>query len=447
MNKFVEASELEFRGLAELLFAKLEAGEELALNYFAEDSAFVRINGAKVRQNTHVWQKGVEAEFHSKGKTVKFSFPVTGQTKEDHEFGLGQLEIARAESQHLPADPFQVPFENRGTSREVFDGKLLPLAELPAKVAALSSDNDLAGLYSGGPIVIANANSKGQSHFFATENYTMDYSLFDGPRAVKGLVAGSHWDEAKFSASVRNDAERLKLLKFPVQDVKKGSYRVYLAPAATLQLVGIMSWGALSQGAYKRGQNPLQKLIDGKVSNLSPLFSLEENFALGGSPRFNSLGEVSETHLPLITKGKVANLLCSSRTAKEFGVPSNQAETSEGMRSPDMAAGDLEEKDILQRLGTGLYLSNLHYLNWSDRVGARITGMTRYACFWVEKGEIVGPIKDLRFDESLFRIFGSELEAVTRERELSPETSNYERRQAGVSRVPGILLKDFTFTL
>ena len=28
--------------------------------------------------------------------------------------------------------------------------------------------------------------------------------------------------------------------------------------------------------------------------------------------------------------------------------------------------------------------------------------MTRYACFWVEGGEVVGPIKDMRWDESLY---------------------------------------------
>lgn len=447
MKNFVENSEAEFQDLSSFLYAKIADGEELSLNYFAEDSVFVRLNNAKIRQNTHVMQKTVEAEFHNEGRTVKFSFPITGQAKEDHEFALGQLEIARAEAKTLPVDSFQVPFENRGKSRENFPGKLLPLAELPERVAVLSGQNDLAGLYAGGPLVIANSNSKGQSHFFGTENYSIDYSLFDGPRAVKGLAAGANWNEEKFEASVKEDAARLSLLKRPIQEVKKGSYRVYMAPAATLSLVGMMSWGALSQSAYKRGQNPLQKLIDGKVPPLSPLFSLEENFSLGGTPRFNSLGEVSEMHLPLITKGKITNLLTSSRTAKEFGVKGNNAESQESPRSPDMAAGDLEEKDILRRLGTGLYLSNLHYLNWSDRVGARITGMTRYACFWVENGEIVGPIKDLRFDESLFRIFGSELEAVTKEREISPDTSNYERRQAGVSRMPGILLKDFTFTL
>lgn len=447
MATFVEKSESEFQRLSAFLFEKLKGSEELSLNYFGEESTFVRLNNAKVRQNTHVLQKSVEAEFHADGRTVKFQFPVTGNAQEDCEFAFGQLEIARTEAELLPVDAFQVPFANRGTSRESFAGKLLPTEDVPQRLAELASGNDLVGLYSGGPLVIANANSKGQSHFFATHNFSMDYSLFDGPRAVKGLVAGAEWNEEKFRTSVLDSAAKLNLLKRPLREIGKGTYRVYMAPAATLSLVGIMSWGALSQAAYKRGQNPLQKLIDGNVSSLSPLFSLEENFSLGGTPRFNSLGEVSEMHLPLIEKGRVKNLLCSSRTAKEFGLKSNNAEGSESPRSPDMAAGDLEEKDILQRLGTGLYLSNLHYLNWSDRVGARVTGMTRYACFWVEDGEIVGPIKDLRFDESLFRIFGSELEAVTKERELAPDTSNYDRRQAGVSRVPGILLKEFTFTL
>ncbi len=38
-----------------------------------------------------------------------------------------------------------------------------------------------------------------------------------------------------------------------------------------------------------------------------------------------------------------------------------------------------------------------------------ITGMTRYACFWVEKGEIVAPIENLRFDDYLYRFLGEGL--------------------------------------
>jgi predicted Zn-dependent protease len=140
-------------------------------------------------------------------------------------------------------------------------------------------------------------------------------------------------------------------------------------------------------------------------------------------------------------------LLISSRTAQEYGVMSNGADSGEGFRSPEMGTGELEEAYILSALNTGIYVSNLHYLNWSDLLNARITGMTRYACFWVENGEIIAPIKDLRFDESLYRVFGTELEAVTRTADITMKTDTYLQRSLGGSKVPGVLVRDFRFTL
>ena len=139
--------------------------------------------------------------------------------------------------------------------------------------------------------------------------------------------------------------------------------------------------------------------------------------------------------------------LVSSRTAKEYNVLSNGASEWEGLRSPEVSPGKLPSEDILKRLGTGLLLSNLHYLNWSDVPAGRITGMTRYACFYVENGVIKAPIKDLRFDESLYEFFGNGLEAVTDFQELIPNTSTYERRGLGGNKVPGLLIRDFNFTL
>jgi predicted Zn-dependent protease len=117
------------------------------------------------------------------------------------------------------------------------------------------------------------------------------------------------------------------------------------------------------------------------------------------------------------------------------------------LRAPEVGTGSLKSPEILQALGTGLYLSNLHYLNWSDRIGGRITGMTRYACFWVENGEIVAPIKDLRFDESIYAFLADNLEALTDFQEFIPETSTYGSRQLGGCLMPGMLVRDFTFTL
>jgi predicted Zn-dependent protease len=113
----------------------------------------------------------------------------------------------------------------------------------------------------------------------------------------------------------------------------------------------------------------------------------------------------------------------------------------------DVATGTLQNQDVLTALGTGLYLSNLHYLNWSDPVSARVTGMTRYACFWAEAGEIVGPIQDLRWDESLYDALGSKLLALTTHAEIDPAIGTYFQRSLGGSRTPGALMGDFTFTL
>ncbi|MNY37747.1 hypothetical protein D3C86_1723300 [compost metagenome] len=112
-----------------------------------------------------------------------------------------------------------------------------------------------------------------------------------------------------------------------------------------------------------------------------------------------------------------------------------------------MAAGSLEQDEILARLGDGLYIGNLWYLNYSDRPAARITGMTRFACFWVEDGKLQAPLASMRFDDSLYDLLGSQLEALTRERELSLSTSTYRQRHNDSTLLPGALLRRLTLTL
>jgi predicted Zn-dependent protease len=73
--------------------------------------------------------------------------------------------------------------------------------------------------------------------------------------------------------------------------------------------------------------------------------------------------------------------------------------------------------------------------------------MTRYACFWVENGELVAPIENLRFDDSIYDFFGENLEALTDFRSFIPSTGTYGKRSLGGILASGMLVKDFTFTL
>ncbi|HWU43663.1 MAG TPA: metallopeptidase TldD-related protein [Bdellovibrio sp.] len=443
---FTESTKKNFNTVADHLLAQLQGVEEATINLDAEESTFVRFNNNKVRQNTHVEQKTLTLQLQKDGKTVNVAFSITGQAEVDKKRADFWLEQARAECSLLPEDPYQVPLKNNGHSDSTLRGRLLSDVELFNSITEPARGSDLAGLYCAGPLIAANKNSKGQSHWFANESFFMDYSLYLGEKAVKGVYAGTEWNQNAYAEKLAQSKNQLSLMDRPKKVLSPGSYRTYLAPGAVAEISTMFAWGALGFGAYKQGVSPFAKLAE-KEKSLSKLFSTRENFSMGFTHRFNSLGELAPEKLELITEGQLKNFLISTRSAKEYSVTGNQAGLGEGPRALEILPGSLKQADILKKLDTGLYLSNLHYINWSDRVNARITGMTRYACFWVESGEIVAPIADMRFDESLYDCLGDNLLDVTDFQEVEPQTGTYESRAFGGKKVPGMLIKDFKFTL
>jgi len=73
--------------------------------------------------------------------------------------------------------------------------------------------------------------------------------------------------------------------------------------------------------------------------------------------------------------------------------------------------------------------------------------MTRFATFWVERGAVVGPANVLRFDDTLYRMLGDNLEALTAERELLLSSSTYGARMLTSATLPGALVSEMNFTL
>lgn len=440
------AWESTFNQLADLLLDTLQAGEHLSIELAGEQSHFMRLNAGKVRQSGLVTDASINIRLIANQRTAYAGIPFTGDLAVDSAVALEQLRQLRQDLPQLPEDPYIVLPENYGSSREAYSGQLLAPDQVPAALLSAVQGVDFTGIYASGPIVRANRNSAGQQHWFATETFALDYSLIaPSEKAVKATLAGQTWDQQTYTDQIQQSITQLKVLDRPVKVIEPGQYRTYFAPAATAELIGMLSWGGVSEASMQQGGSALAKLREGK--SLSPHLTLKENFSLGLVPRFNSLGEVAPEEVPLLVNGQLVNTLVNARTAKEYQVKSNAASAHEGMRSPEVLPGTLKTADILAQLGTGLYLSNLHYLNWSDRTGGRITGMTRYACFWVEQGEIIAPIKDLRFDDSLYEFLGTKLENLTDTQEFIPCVDTYGARSLGGSLMPGLLVNDFTFTL
>jgi predicted Zn-dependent protease len=73
--------------------------------------------------------------------------------------------------------------------------------------------------------------------------------------------------------------------------------------------------------------------------------------------------------------------------------------------------------------------------------------MTRFATFWVEGGRLQAPLNVMRFDDSVYRMLGGSLEALTSEREWIQSSNTYGQRSVESSRVPGALLSNLALTL
>ncbi|MGV0104814.1 TldD/PmbA family protein [Nostoc sp. DSM 114167] len=443
----LSALEVSFNRLIESLLIKKAENEQFTVRLSSEISQFTRFNHAKVRQTGCVADGWIELTLMQNQRNSVRQFPFTGNWEVDWQLAYSALQELRDELILLPVDPYLVLPSGNNLSREIHSGNLLAAKAVVPTVLELVAELDFTGIYAGGVIIKAYGDSSGQKHWFATDSFTLDYSLFSSSgQAVKGTFAGSNWDESKYIAKISEAKKQLELLAHPTKELPRGQYKTYFAPAAVADLLLMLSWGAVSEADIQQGNSALAALSR-QEKQLSLRFSLKENFQQGLVPRFNELGEMAAPELPVIEKGRLVNTLVNSRTAKEYQKIANGANGSETLRAPEVSPGNLVFEQILPSLDTGLYVSNLHYLNWSDRHTGRITGMTRYACFWVENGEILAPIENLRFDESLYRFWGENLVDLTNFQEFIPEVGTYESRQLGGSLVPGMLVEDFTYTL
>jgi len=422
------------------------AGLGWTLSLQAESSDFVRFNHAAIRQAGHLDLAQVTLRLIDGQRHAARTMTLTGRIDDDLDLLRGASAELGALLPTLPEDPFlQVNAQAQTSLRR----ECAVRADGPAiarDIVSLAHGHDLVGLLSAGPMLSGCANHHGVHHWHEVESVAFDFSLHrEGNRAVKAMVAGRNWSADAFDRALAGARQQLSVFDRPMRKVDPGRYRVFLAPAAMRSLLDLIQWGGFSAKEQATKRSSLQRLVDGQAQ-LHPSFNLTDDLATGYAPAFDSLGHARAMQLPLIRQGRHAQAIVSARTAAEYGYAPTGADDEHAMALV-LDAGDLATADATRALGDGLYLNNLWYLNYSDRANARITGMTRFATLWVENGVPIAPCEPMRFDASLFDLFGAELEALTRERELIVDTSNYGFRSSETVLTPGALIAAMDFTL
>lgn len=433
-----------FHDLLDSLRPLLRADEGFTLDYRAEASEFVRFNRARVRQAGQVQQAYATLALYLGERHARFELSLTGVAGEDRTRLRHALERLRAVVPALAPDPYLRLNREPWRSESAEAGTMPDGAAAVGQIVAAAAGLDLAGIYAAGPQYQGFASSWGALGWHAASSFNFDWSLFHANgQAVKSTYAGQRWDAPAFARRMASAREQLEYLGRPALTLAPGDYRAYLAPVALDEIFDLLS-GGFSAQALASGGSPLQRLFAGQAQ-LSPLLHLHERIDGGLAPAFTSEGPRQD--LRLLAGGLPGERLVSSRSAAEYGLTANGAGAHEHPLSPALAGGELDEGDILSRLDTGLYIGNLWYLNFSDRPAGRLTGMTRFATFWVENGQLNAPVNTMRFDDSVFSFLGPHLEALTHEPEMILPAGTYGARQSGSRTLPGALLGRFTLTL
>ena len=434
-----------FEHLAGTLSGLTEPGEIFPCLLEGEDSDFVRLNRNRVRQAGHVRQLELSIDLVEGERHVEGSLNVSGNAERDREALAEMVELLRAQRAHVEPDPHLLLATEVRNSEDVRPDGLPDSAEALDEIARAAEGLDLVGIWSSGPLYRAFANSTGQRNWYESANFNFDWSChLEGDKAVKANYAGFRWEPAALAEKMATVRHELEVMGRPPKSIEPGHYRVYLAPPALAEILSIVSWGGFGLKAHRTRQTSLLKMaVEGR--RLNPAVTLVEDHAGGLAPPFTASGFLKPPRVTLIEGGSYRETLVSPRSGKEYGVPVNA--DGEFPQSLDMAAGEIPRQAVLERLGTGLYLNNLWYCNYSDRNECRITGMTRFAAFWVEDGDIRAPLNPMRFDESLYRMLGEHLIGLTAEREFLFDTGTYHQRSTDSLHLPGALIEDFAFTL
>jgi predicted Zn-dependent protease len=436
-----------FYALAEFLQSRIKESEQFTCWFSAEDSDFVRFNHGAIRQPGHVHQIYLTMKLIRGLRHANSTTSLGGDFDADEVNLESLIEGLREQLPSLPEDPHLLISTEVCSTESIVPPRLPAIPAIVDEILTMAATYDFVGILASGPIFRGFANSYGQRNWHEISCFNLDWSLYQSQdKAVKTAYAGFEWDSVTFQEKFRAATLQLEILKQDPVPLKLGAYRAYLTPSAFAEIVGMLNWDGFSEKSLRTKQSSLRRMRD-EMLQLNPAITLNEHISGGLAPGFQGEGFIKPEQVTLFDRGRLSSSMISPRTAREYNTTHNGANGSEMMTSIQVEGGLLSMSKILKELDTGIYISNLWYLNYSDRSNCRMTGMTRFATFWVENGTINAPLNVMRFDDSLFLLLGENLLGLTCERELLIDNESYGQRGSNSTYLPGALVKNLNFVL
>jgi PmbA protein len=231
--------------------------------------------------------------------------------------------------------------------------------------------------------------------------------------------------------------------------VAPGEYTVILEEYAVGGLLAYLAYIGFGAQAFQEGQSFMSGHVGKKVTG-DNITIYDDGLDLTNLPMPFDFEGVPKQRVELIQGGVVQGPVYDSYSAgKEQGKNS----TGHALPQPSeigpfawnltLAPGQATKQEMLASTEKGLWVTRVHYVRPVHPLRTIVTGMTRDGTFLIEDGEIAGPVKNLRFTQSLLEALG-EAEAIARQTMLTREA--FLENFIGGIRVPALKIGRFEFT-
>ena len=297
------------------------------------------------------------------------------------------------------------------------------------------------GSFSTDAEAVAVANSAG---IRAAEKRTSSQLLtvHMSPDGGTGYAEGVSMDATTIDAAAigQEAATKARAGDRPVT-VEPGDYPVVLEEYAVVDITDMLGYLGFSALAVQEGRSFVEP---GRRIGSELVTIVDDGADRHGLPMAFDYEGVPKQRVPLVEAGVCREVVYDSQTAARAG----RTSTGHGLPAPNpwgpfplnavMSAGDTARDDLIKGLDRGLLVTRFHYTNVVHPKLAMITGMTRDGTFLVEGGELVGPVRNLRFTQSYLDALAG-VSAVSSSRKAI-------RGFLGAAVVPALRIDGWTFT-
>ena len=163
--------ENKFKSLSKKLFSELKKDEILTVSCTGENSQFIRLNNAKIRQTGLVDDADIQLKMIANNRTCTGSFTLSGDSVIDLSRGKSEIERMRLESKEILEDPYIVMPSGTGSSHEIITASGLNFDDAVDAIMPAVYGVDFVGILANGRMYRGNSNSLGQEHWFETESF------------------------------------------------------------------------------------------------------------------------------------------------------------------------------------------------------------------------------------------------------------------------------------